>query len=265
MILTKEVIILFYIIQNIHTFAISINTNMDKHEYVILKEFEDGKVFVYFPLIGCMNVVDVNDIENGTVSPFIYNVGYIKTDCIDIFNNLRYSCSFDAWRSMMSRCYNNVPEIYKDVTVCDEWHNFINFAIWHKENYVQGWYLDKDLFRSGDKIYSKDTCCYIPNEINISIKAKIAVLQTKGGSYYFNDTAFSFSTRRVYGDTYSEAYKMCVLYRQTYIKTLVAKYWKSMRKDVINKLIHLYDNEEGQIFKNKRYSERKREKSEGIG
>ena len=72
---------------------------------------------------------------------------------------------------MLFRCYsNNKENSYKDVTVCESWHNFQNFAKWFEENYnpetMQGWHLDKDVFTKKDKIYSPKTCCFIPAEIN---------------------------------------------------------------------------------------------------
>ena len=32
--------------------------------------------------------------------------------------------------------------------------------------FKQGWSLDKDILVKGNKIYSPDTCCIVPNEIN---------------------------------------------------------------------------------------------------
>ena len=56
---------------------------------------------------------------------------------------------------------------YKDVTVCEEWHCFQNFAEWYDENYVEGWCLDKDILIKENKTYSSKTCCFVPNEINV--------------------------------------------------------------------------------------------------
>ena len=98
------------------------------------------------------------------------NVGYIgegdykgsKGHCISV------------WQSMISRCYNpyelNKHLTYIDCYVCDEWHNFQNFAKWYYENYYEcndeRMDLDKDILVKGNKIYSPETCIFVPQRIN---------------------------------------------------------------------------------------------------
>ena len=31
---------------------------------------------------------------------------------------------------------------------------------------LEGWHLDKDILSKGNKLYSKDTCCFVPLEVN---------------------------------------------------------------------------------------------------
>lgn len=77
---------------------------------------------------------------------------------------------YSAWYSMLSRAYSsNYHErqpTYKGVTVCEEWLLFSNFRVWWLENYVDGWQLDKDLLVIGNRVYSPDTCIYIPRWLN---------------------------------------------------------------------------------------------------
>ena len=59
-------------------------------------------------------------------------------------------------------------ECYDGVYVCEEWLNFQVFAEWYFNHsfYDVGYDLDKDLLVRGNKVYSPDTCCMLPNIIN---------------------------------------------------------------------------------------------------
>lgn len=78
--------------------------------------------------------------------------------------------AYDAWREMLRRCYDTSIHIqypqYKDVKVCEEWLSFTSFYQWWKCNYVEGYQLDKDLLIENNKIYSSETCLYVPNYLN---------------------------------------------------------------------------------------------------
>lgn len=80
--------------------------------------------------------------------------------------------SYNIWAGMLKRCYwirrkENVA--YDDCKVCDEWLYFSNFKKWFDDpnnGYRDGYHLDKDILVKGNKIYSPDTCCFVPQEIN---------------------------------------------------------------------------------------------------
>lgn len=82
----------------------------------------------------------------------------------DVINKKGDKKSYQLWYAMLERCkrYN----AYKNVVVCEEWKTFSNFKKWHDANYIEGYALDKDLFSNGSKIYSPDTCCYLPVGLN---------------------------------------------------------------------------------------------------
>lgn len=85
---------------------------------------------------------------------------------------------YKYWYNMMDRCYRQLDNYaYKDVTVCEEWHNFQNFAKWVDENYYEiedeTMQLDKDILIKGNNIYSPEVCVFVPLKINyLFIKAK---------------------------------------------------------------------------------------------
>ena len=75
-----------------------------------------------------------------------------------------------AWSGMLQRGYSEkykaLHPSYIGVTVCDEWLIFSNFSRWYANNYVNGYDLDKDIKLKGSKLYSPNTCLYVPQEIN---------------------------------------------------------------------------------------------------
>lgn len=72
---------------------------------------------------------------------------------------------------MLKRCYNPATEsskiIYEGVTVCDEWKIYENFHKWAiSQKFESGWHLDKDLLVKDNKVYSPNTCVFLPTELN---------------------------------------------------------------------------------------------------
>ena len=82
----------------------------------------------------------------------------------------RPTSAYSRWKDMLRRCYcnktKNTQSAYSNVTVCDEWHDFQNFADWFYSNYIDGFDLDKDLLSGNVKIYSPETCCFLSPEHN---------------------------------------------------------------------------------------------------
>lgn len=203
-----------------------------------------------------IRVASGKDIVSGDVTPLYAYGGHMKASTIVEFKEYYNMPKLKSvWLGMMNRCYSGKNKSYAAVTVCEEWHNFITFAKWYIENNIDGWCLDKDLFSSSDKRYSPSTCCFIPRIINSSIRADIAINRDENGFYFF-DASINYPKVKICGDSKEDAYRLCVINRQTKINTLVSVYWRQMKSDVINKLIHLYDNEKGQIFKGARNIER---------
>ncbi|QAX96031.1 hypothetical protein [Vibrio phage vB_VmeM-Yong XC32] len=77
---------------------------------------------------------------------------------------------YSAWMNMFKRCYKEDSkdyEAYKDCEVHPDWFNFQNFAKWYTENIPDSTYqLDKDLLAPELRLYSKDTCCFLPASLN---------------------------------------------------------------------------------------------------
>lgn len=92
---------------------------------------------------------------------------------------LQSDCSvwvaYKTWYNMLARCYSNskIPRlaVYSGCTVSSDWLSFSNFETWFTKHHVPEWHLDKDLLFPGNKVYSANTCIFIPKELNFLLTA----------------------------------------------------------------------------------------------
>lgn len=104
----------------------------------------------------------------------ICNVAYMGEGKYKSRQNGKMTRSYNKWSNMIRRCYDKEFQkknsTYENCTVCEEWHNFQNFAKWFDENYYemdgQRMALDKDILVKGNKIYSPENCLIVPSRIN---------------------------------------------------------------------------------------------------
>ena len=81
---------------------------------------------------------------------------------------------YNIWNNMISRCYDPNDKnynTYKDCSVCEEWHNFQNYATWFECNKPKDYssdlyHVDKDLLVPGNRIYSPEFCQFISSREN---------------------------------------------------------------------------------------------------
>lgn len=87
-----------------------------------------------------------------------------------------------VWRSMLCRCYaaREKENTYRDCSVCEEWFLLSNFKKWYDGHYVEGWALDKDILVKGNKVYSPETCCFVPPHINTVLTGTMICNPSKG-------------------------------------------------------------------------------------
>jgi len=167
----------------------------------IIKYVNSLNVFVEFLLTGFTTKANSSDITKGEVKdrmhPSICGVGYIGKGTYKSSENKKNTKQYKAWKNMIERCYNetireSVPT-YIDCTVCEEWHNFQNFARWMDENYIEGCELDKDIKVTGNKVYSPDSCIFVSrrdNNIKAHAKSYIFISPLEGVVNIYNLTKF---------------------------------------------------------------------------
>lgn len=102
----------------------------------------------------------------------VYGVGYNSKRTHPTFENGKRTTVYSAWRNMLQRCYSENYQsrnpTYIGCSVSSEWHDFQAFADWYSKNPHSGlgYVLDKDLLLSGNRVYSSEACCFVPQEIN---------------------------------------------------------------------------------------------------
>lgn len=119
-----------------------------------------------------------SNFKNGEIKcPYerrVHGEGYLGVGEHKAVSNGKKTKVYKAWNSMIERCYDKRVHAknptYTDCEVCEEWKNFQNFAEWFEQNYYEieeeKTCLDKDILIKGNKIYSPDTCVFVPQSIN---------------------------------------------------------------------------------------------------
>lgn len=192
-------------------------------------QFEDGIV---------LTEMQYGHIKRGAIrNPFhkaVYNVGYIGQGRYDS----SYRKCYKSWQRVMERAYSikwkEKYSSYKDVRVCEEWNCFQNFAKWYVENYIEDFELDKDILLKGNKIYSPETCTFVPPELNKCFTKREAKRGKYpiGVSFHKKIKKFTTSLNRNgvviplgYFDTPEEAFQTYKIAKEKWIKEL-AKRWQ---------------------------------------
>jgi hypothetical protein len=113
-------------------------------------------------------------IKNGKISnplhPSVCGVGFNGVGQYKTTYQYIITKQYKVWSSMLQRSYDEKYHLrqptYIGCSVNPDWWNFQVFAKWFDENYIEGFVLDKDVLVKGNKVYSSDTCCFIPQHIN---------------------------------------------------------------------------------------------------
>lgn len=166
-----------------------INHNNYGNKMVIIKYNNYHNILVKFE-DGYITKAEYGQFKKGQIKSIydksVYNIGYIGKGKYNTSNkNGKPTIQYRYWINMMTRCYNDKDKengnnlSYNDKYVCEEWHNFQNFAEWFDKNYYEinneSMALDKDILVKNNNIYSPNTCIFVNKRINnLFIKRKSA-------------------------------------------------------------------------------------------
>lgn len=161
-------------------------------------------------------------------------------------NDIIYSSkdiAYSRWSAIIQRCYFSDNKNYTNCEIIEEWLTYSNFKKWFDKHYVEGWEIDKDILSDKSKIYSPETCCFVPREINsifrILNQEKTIGVYKQNGKYY---TYFKESGKQIYKSfqTKEEAFEC---YKQYKIRKAVflAEKYKGIIDDRVYNILSNFD------------------------
>ena len=208
-----------------------------------IKEYRSSiDIDIYFPEYDWIAYNrEYSDFKKGHVKcpfePRFETVGFIGEGPYKMSPEYKYI--YTTWINMLNRCYKNndsKDRTYEDCYVCDEWHNYQNFAQWYEEHYYsipeESMHIDKDILYKGNKIYSPDTCCIVPRSINNLFTLRDSERNHLIGTFLSPSkkkwgARITLSNKRKtigYYDTEEDAFNAYKDYKEYHIKELADKY-----------------------------------------
>lgn len=224
-------------------------------EYVncekVLVEFQDD--FRYKKYTSWHNLIK-GKIKNPYYKS-VYGVGYLGVGKYKSRENYKITKEYKTWQSMLQRCYDKKhlerDNSYIGCTVDEEWHNFQNFAEWYNENYyeIEGKKicLDKDIKFKNNKIYSKDKCSLIPEDINLIFATHkatrngtpIGVVYDKNRGKYMAHMVIDGNFKNLgYFNDYKNAFYIYKKSKENYIKSKAKLYKEYLDEETYKSLIN---------------------------
>ena len=127
-------------------------------------------VYIQFKTTGYVSKVNTSNLRRGAIrdphQPTVYGVGFTEG------KSYIKSVAYTTWCDMLRRCYHKKHKGYsryggRGVTVSAPWLYYSNFKSWWEKTYKGGAIcLDKDILVQNSKVYSEETCCLLPDDLN---------------------------------------------------------------------------------------------------
>ena len=146
-------------------------------DFKIVKYNDSRNVEIQFLKTGFEMFAHLGSIKNGNVkdpySASVYGVGISGTKYPPTINDVKTK-EYGLWQNMLERCYSDTFKKRRPTYGgCEASENFKYYEYFYEwcQNQIGfgecGFQLDKDLLVKGNKVYSENTCVFIPNEINL--------------------------------------------------------------------------------------------------
>ena len=178
----------------------------------------------------------------------VYGVGF-NSGKYPAYTAKKHTKEYKLWNGMLERCYSPIyysRHTYENCSVSETFKHYSNFYEWcqtqigfgNRDSNGKSWCLDKDFLVKGNRLYSEDTCLFLPHKINClisSVKSARGLsligthLVKKSGRYESYANLDGVRTSLGYYDTSLEAFSVYKAAKEAYIKQVAEQY-----KDVID-------------------------------
>lgn len=176
-------------------------------DFLVLDYKSSRSVVIRFVKTQYQKACCLDQVRKGNVKdpyyPSIYDVGvvgekYPATYRNEVGKQVRL-LEYNTWYSMLNRCYSkkwtDKHPTYKGCSVSDNFKHYEYFYEWCNKQIgfnSEGWHLDKDLLIKGNKVYSEDTCVFLPRELNTLLTKRDRVRGKNPIGVCYNKTNKSF-------------------------------------------------------------------------
>lgn len=200
---------------------------------------------------GYRGFFEASDLREGVFKnpyiPTVEGVGYLGVGEHKSRVNGKICKVYKVWSGMLTRCYTKNSRSkwasYGGCTVHKDWHNYQNFAEWYKNQkfYDAGYHLDKDILVKGNKVYGPDTCCLVPEAVNLAVRGGYglnnpdefgAYLDKRIGKYSSRISMFGKELHLGMFDKPEDASKAFKKAKKHYMKCLADVYKESIDEEV---------------------------------
>lgn len=155
-------------------------------EFFVKKYHDCKNVEIEFVQTGTVETTTISKVRKGAVKDYMYpsnhGVGFFG---YGRYNSRKDICAHKCWSEMLKRCYSDnyhkKKPTYMGCEVCEEWQDFQVFASWYYDNHPQDggvYHLDKDIIKSGNKLYSPEFCNFVTPKEN-ALKAAESRMTTR--------------------------------------------------------------------------------------
>ena len=148
---------------------------------IVTKYVNKENIYIKFLDTGYETKTCATRLRSGQIKdwlkPSVYGFGIVGSELEPYESTTKV---FKTWSNMIKRCHSKnwkrSKMTYDDCTVSANFQYYPYFKEWYFKQIghdQESWDLDKDILVKGNKVYSEDTCCFVPMEINtLFISAK---------------------------------------------------------------------------------------------